>query len=473
MKIKPQHIFYNILIIVLITLAGCKVSQQAATVKKETPKAYRDTKTEDTTTIANISWRDFLANDELATLIDTALKKNNDFQISLKNIEAAEMLYRQSKLAYLPMLNLSGGASTLRPAANTLSGITADKFLGTNHIDDYSLALNLSWEIDFWGKLKNQKKKALAQYMQTYEAKKAIQTSLVSRVANGYYNLIMLDAQLLIARKNLLLADSTLNILNLQYKSGYVTLLGVQQVESQKLLTQQLIPGIEMEIALQENALSVLIGILPGEIKRSKSLNDISLPEKLQEGVPSSMLRLRPDVRSAELDLLSENASVGIARANMLPAFTISARGGFNSLYSANFFAIPASIFGTVIGGLVQPLFQLKQLQLQYEVSKIRSSQAALKFRQSILVSVEEVSNALIRVKYLKEQQQLSDTRVKILEQSVSNANITFANGIANYLEVMTAESNLLAGALQQTNIKRAQLDASIELYRSLGGGWK
>lgn len=459
----------------LLVLQACNVSKDVAKPEPELPETFRDAvvRAEDSATIADLPWQSFFTDASLRKLIGQALEKNYDLQIALKNIEAAELLYRQVKWNYVPDLRLQVGAASNRPSDNSLNGISASQFLGTTHIEDYNASIGLSWEADIWGKIRNQKRSALAAYLQTAEARKAVQTSVVTNVASGFYNLLMLDAQLQVARRNLALNDSTLQMIQLQFDAGQVTSLAVQQVMAQRLTAAGLVPRLEQSIVQQENALSLLAGVLPGPAERTASLDAIATDNDLATGFPSAILSRRPDVRTSELSLTIANARVGISKANMYPALSITAAGGVNAFKASNWFNIPASLFGTIGGNLVQPLLNKKQLKTQYEVAKVEREKSVLQFRQTVLYAVGEVSDALIRLKKLEEQYRIAGQRVSTLQQATANAGLLFRSGMASYLEVITAQSNVLQSELEMASIKRDQLIAAVDLYRSLGGGWK
>ncbi|MDN5288843.1 MAG: transporter [Mucilaginibacter sp.] len=461
------------MILIAAFLSACKVSKDVATPKAEVPANFRNASAStDTSSVADIQWKSFFTDATLQKLIDSAIVKNYDMQIAIKNIESAQLLFKQVKWNYVPELALNVTANTNRPSDNSLNGLSTSSFLGTKHVEDYSANLSLSWEADIWGKIRNQQRSALASYLQTAEAKKLVQTNIVSNVSQGYYNLLMLDAQLDIAQKNVLLNDSTLRITRLQYDAGQTTSLAVQQAEAQKLAAAQLVPQFEQNIAIQENALKILTGSLPDKIERNTILDQLTIPDNLSAGVPSAIVSRRPDVKTSELALTIANANVGITKASLYPALTITASGGLNTFKSSNWFNIPASLFGTVAGGLVTPIFQHKQLRTQYEVAKVDREKTVLQFRQSVLNAVGEVSDALVKIEKLKTQQAIIATRVKTLQQATSNANLLFKNGLATYLEVITAQSNVLQSELDLATVKRDRLNATSDLYRSLGGGW-
>lgn len=461
-------------VIMITTIISCNVSKNIETPKDAFPENFRNASVStDTTSIGDLEWKNFFTEKDITQLIDSAITRNNNLQIATKNIEIAQFRFTQSKWGNVPQANLFVNASTSNPSDNSFTGKNLSQALGQNHIDDYSAGVSLSWEADIWGKIRNQKKGAFAEYLQSEEVKKALQTTIVANVSSGYYNLLMLDAQLQIARQNLKLNDSTTKIIKLKYDAGQVTSLAIQQSEAQKLNAAQLIPLLEQNIAIQENALSVLTGTFPNSKQRSIRLSSIEVKNNASIGIPSSLVSRRPDVRSAELALKVANANVGITKADLYPSLKITAQGGLNSFETSNWFNIPASLFGTIAGGLTQPLLNNKKVRTQYNIAVAEREKAVLSFRQAVLVAVSEVSNALVKVEKLALQEAFLQERVKTLQQATKNSNLLFKNGMAEYLEVLSAQANILQSELELANMKREQLIANIELYRSLGGGWK
>lgn len=468
-KIKNSALF----IVIVAALAACNVSKDIEKPAAMLPLNFRNAATEDKPSIADLQWKRFFTDPSLQKLIDKSIAKNYDMQVAVKNIEASQLVLKQTKWAYLPAANLQVTANSNRPSDNSLNGLSAKQFLGTPHVEDYSANITLSWEADIWGKIKNQRAAARAAYLQTEEARKAIQTNIVANVSQGFYNLLMLDAQLAIAQKNIVLNDSTLRIIRFQFTAGQVTALAVQQAEAQQLTAAGLVPQLEQNITIQENALSILAGELPGGIQRNTLLDQISLPDNLSAGVPSEMVSRRPDVKSYELALNIANARVGIARANMYPTLSITAEGGLNSFKATNWFNVPASLFGVVAGGIVQPLFQKKQLATAYQLARVDREKTVIQFRQSVLNAVGEVSDALVRIEKLRTEKSIAADRVNTLQKAIASSTMLFSSGMANYLEVITAQANVLQSELELAAITRDQLSAKVELYRSLGGGWK
>lgn len=460
--------------VIAVILLSCRVGKDYQRPELVLPERF-DTTTSfaDTSSIADIPWSTFFSDTTLKGLITKGIQYNNDLLIAVKRLEAAQKTARQARLLQLPDVNLQVTGRFDRPSDNSLNGLSAQGFLGQSHVENYNATLALSWEADIWGKIRGRKEIALTQYLQTGEALKAVQTQLVSQIAQGYYNLLMLDKQLQIARQNLALNDSFLNATKLLKNAGNVTGLAVQQAESQKQATELLIPELQQDIALQENALQLLTGQLPGRLARQTSLTDLAIQENFNTGLPVSMVSRRPDVRSEELALVIANSRVGIAQADIYPALTITAGGGLESFKASNWFNVPGSLFGLAAGSVLQPVFRKGALKTQFEVAKIEREQAVIKFRQTVLQATTEVSNALVQNDKLKEQHAIAASQTDTLKKAADNARLLFRSDMASYLEVLTAQGNALQAELNLAMIQRSRLNAMVELYRALGGGWK
>ncbi|KIC95005.1 efflux transporter outer membrane subunit [Flavihumibacter solisilvae] len=460
-----------VMLVLVVVLNACTVSRDRETPQPDLPGKFRNEQVEDSVGIGAFPWKVFYTDPLLQVLIDSGLVRNYDMQVALNNIEISSLQLRQSMWGNIPEVGLQVGASASRQSGKSLNGLSLENFLGKKHVENYTAALSVSWEADIWGKVKNQKKAALASYLQTGEARRGIQTRLVAAIAQGYYNLLILDQQVDIAERNLKLNDSTLRLVRLQYDAGQVTIVGVQQVEAQRLAAAGIIPHLHEARLVQENALSVLTGKLPGAIHRSAKLSSAALPVSLSAGLPAAMLSRRPDVKSRELDLAIANAEVGIAKASMYPSFRITASGGAEAFQFTNWFNVPASLFGVAAGSISQPILQRRQLKTQFEIKQVERETAVLRFRQVVLTAVGEVSDALAQVEQLEHKADVAGERLNVLNGAVHNAGLLFQNGQATYLEVITAQAGLLQSELELAAIKKAQLDAAIELYRSLGGG--
>jgi outer membrane protein, multidrug efflux system len=454
-------------------LFSCRVGKMYQRPELELPQQFPAVSFADTSSIADISWRSFFPDTTLQALIQKGIDHNHDLLAAIKRIAIAQQEVKQAKALMLPELSLNVTGQYNRPSDNSLNGKSVSSFLQQKHVEDYSAGLNLSWEADIWGKIRQQKETALASYLQTVEGVKAVQTKLVADISQGFFNLLMLDEQLKIARRNLLLSDSFVTATRLLKDAAVVNGLAVQQAEAQRQTTALLIPALEQDISLQENALQLLTGQLPGSLHRSAALAGIAMNGELKTGLPVAMVSRRPDVRSVELALVIANAKVGITQANMYPALNLTVGGGLESFKASNWFNIPNSLFGLAAGTIAQPIFKRRELKTQFEVAKIEREEAVIRFRQSVLVATTEVADALVEANKLEEQRKLAQDRVQTLNLAVNHAQLLFKSDMANYLEVITAQANGLQAELDLATIQRSQLDARVELYRALGGGWK
>ncbi|MBW3519096.1 efflux transporter outer membrane subunit [Flavobacterium sp. NKUCC04_CG] len=450
-----------------IIMLSCSV-QKHQPLEPHFPQSFRTHSPQsDSMSIAPIHYKDFFKDTVLVALIDKAVKQNNDFQLALKQIEFASMTYKQSKWGNLPKIDATiGSASINRPAENNSGPSNGKKYQ-----EDYNSTVNISWEADIWGKISGIKEQTLADYLITQEAAKAVKTRLVSEVATGYYNLLMLDKQLEISQENLSFAKQTNEILQKQYKLGMINSLAVQQQEMAIEQIVKTIPAIENAISVQENSLSALSGSMPDIVERKTGLDQVHHPESLASGIPAELLSNRPDVKSGELNFKKSIASIHIAKVSMYPSLNITAQGGLNALKTSNWFTLPGSLFGIATASLTQPILNGKQLKTQYEQAKINSEMAEIQFKQSVLNAVSEVSDALVAIEKLEQQQKIGESLVEKATKVVSNSVTLYQYAEATYLEVLLAQSNKLQSELDLAAIKTQRLNAITTLYRALGGG--
>ncbi len=290
---------FIISLLLVVFLSACRLGKEYQRPQLELPKQFNAISFSDTSSIADIEWKNFFANSELHVLIEKGIGYNHDLLIAIKRIDIAQLRVNQSKALQLPQVDVALTGQISRPSNNSLNGISLKNFIGKNYVENYSAGVNVSWEADIWGKIRGQKEIVFTEYLRTAEAAKAVQTQLVADIAQGFFNLMMLDKQLGIARKNLLLSDSFVVATRLLKDAGIGNALAVQQAESQKQSTALLIPQLEQSIALQENALQVLTGQLPGLTTRNTLLDEFSIADYLRAGLPVAMVSRRPDVRAA------------------------------------------------------------------------------------------------------------------------------------------------------------------------------
>ncbi|TDS64208.1 efflux transporter outer membrane subunit [Myroides indicus] len=470
-----------------LIFVSCVPQSKYSAPKFEIPDSYRTQDSlkvsNDSTNIADIDWKSFFEDAQLLSLIEKGLEYNFDIQTALKNIEIADQKIRQTKLEWLPSLGMDMGNISYQYRSENYYGTPSSNYYKHKGSDapakmyvnsaQYISGLSLSWELDIWGKIKSKNIEALAQYLQTHEAKKAIQTELIAKIAEGYYNLLLLDAQMEVAETNYELTKNTLRIVELQRDAGQITSLAIQQTKNQMLVAKALIPSLKQQIAVQENAISLLTGQFPQDIERQAKLATVEYEETLSAGVPLYMVNYRPDVKAAELELKAKNAAVGVAQTNRYPELTIDLSGGVNSMLGKNWFNIPGSLFGSVIGKLAAPVFNKRKLKTDFEVAKLERNKAEINLQKTVYTAITEVTDALNNLSTIDEQIEIAEEQVSTSRLGVKQSNLLFNSGYATYIEVINAQKNMLDNELNLNKLKQNKLLSRVQLYKSLGGGWK
>lgn len=458
------------LLVLAVCLVSCLSGKKYQTSDLRVPGQYRGTRQLTADTV-QLPWRTFFNEPQLVSLIGKALEKNNDVAVAVKNIEQLELAFKQARLDLLPSLNLNIGANRSWLSKSSLNGSLSEQFVGTPYMDDYNASLQLSWEVDVWGKAGLRKDAARADYFAQKENTAALKTRLISQVAQAYYNLLSLDQQLTIAKRNIILSDSTLHIMRLQYRAGQTNSLAVNQAEAQKKTAELLVPLAVQNIAVQENALSILCGSYPDSITRSANLMEIRPDEQFLNGLPARLLSRRPDLKAAELAVIAADANSSLAKAAMYPSLSLSPQVAANSFKFNQWFDLPGSLTKTLAANLAQPIFQKRALRTAYESQLIEQEKAVIRFRQALMTAVGEVSDAMAKSAGASDRLALLSQRTIMLNKATQDAQKLYKSGMANYLEVITAQNSRLQNDLEMVSVKLEKLNALTELYRALGGG--
>ena len=437
----------------------------------------------DSLLMSSIPWSDFIQDSTLVALIDTALVNNIELQKAMRNMDIGLEYLAQSKANFLPSVNATPAGFRREYYSENYNNYGSNR-ARRNHGEnpptslyterlEYTTALQANWEVDIWGKLSWQKEAARADFMKSEEFKKLIQTELIAEVASTYYNLVMLQSQVEVAQKNYALNDSTFNIIKLQYDAGETTSLALQQTKSQQLKAKSLIPQLERQYTVQENKLNRLLGRSPRPITLNVDFDEIEFQKRYKTGIPLELIKNRPDVAMAEYQLIAQNARTGVAEALKYPSLSIGAGLGLNSMDLSNFLDPVSSAFALLNGSIFQPIFNNRKLKTNYRVALTEREIAQLEFKDNLISAIEDVSNSLTRINKLKEEYKIAQERIEVTQKGLKDAALLFRGGFANYLEVITAQSDALESELNEINTKKKILIANIELYRSLGGGWK
>ncbi len=449
-------------VIVLTIIQSCKVTKPyvppAGAVNAD---LYRKAISSDTSNIADIPWQKLFSDTILLSLVQQGISNNPDLTIAITRIKTAAANVRQSSLALLPSVNANAGAAFQR--------VPATQF-GTP--EAYQVYANSSWEADVWGKLSSAKKAALASLLQSEAYKRAVQTQLVADIATSYYSLLAYDAQLKITQQTVENRKQEVETIKALKEANVVTGAAVVQSAANRYSVEITIPDLKQNIRETENNLSILLGKNPDTIVRS-NLSMQTIDTTLAAGVPLQLLANRPDVQEAEHQLRNSFELVNVARAYFYPSFSITAAAGFSGTALSKLL-LPASFFANIAGGVLQPVLDKGINKQRLAIAQARQEEDLTAFKKTILVAGQEVSNALYSYQASIDKQNLRSQQIANLEKSVEYTKLLLQYSSAtNYTDVLTSEQSLLAAQLGSINDRLQQLTAVVNLYRSLGGGWK
>lgn len=460
---------YILMVIAAVLLSACSITKKyERPTTLSTDKLYRDEASTDSATIADMPWQSIFKDEKLNALIQKGLDQNLNLKNAIENIVQARASLRQSKLAYYPTLQLDASTTHSKQSEASLNfgGANINTLTTT-----YKLGLSTSWEADIWGKLSSSKRAALATYLATDAAKQAVQTQLISDIANNYFLLLAYDKQLKITQETLESRIKNVATIKDLKEGAIVTGAAVVQSEANQHAAEVLIPDLKQSIRETENALNILLGQAPGPIERGELGTQI-IPENIAVGMPSQLLQNRPDVRQAEFNFRVAFESTNLAKTYFYPSLTLTASGGFSNLELKDFFS--NSIFYSIIGGLTQPIFNQGKNKLRLTTAQSQQLQAYNNFQQSLLTAGQEVSNALYSYQMAVEKEDSRQKQIEALEKAVDfTQQLLEYSSATNYTDVLTSEQNLLAAQLSGINDNLQKLQAVVNLYRALGGGWK
>ena len=403
----------------------------------------------DSVSTASVSWDVMFTDPYLQDWIKTGLEYNTDLNIARLKVSEAEAALLAARWALLPGadFNMQGG----------LPG-------------QFSASIGASWQADIFGSLRNAKRKAQAALEQSEAYRQAVQTQLVATIANSYYTLLMLDEQLNISTRTMKTWDESIRTLEALKRAGKTNEAAVLQAKANKLSVEANILTLEKEILAVENSLCALLGLVPMPITRG-ALTEQQLPQTLSAGVPAELLSRRPDVRQAELALAQTFYSVNSARASFYPNVSLSGTLGWTT-GNGNIVLDPGSLITNLIASVTQPIFGRGINRARLQTAQAQHEQAAYRFRQSLLDAGVEVNNALTMWQTAQKRLELGKKQIVNLQAAVWNTQLLMKHGNADYLEVLTAQKNLLQAELTEASDRFDEIKSVINLYQALGGGY-
>lgn len=475
------NLTYIIPLFLCLMAVSCKLPVALEVPKAKTiPSAYNAyNKATDTTNVADLQWREFFTDPNLIALIDTAINNNPDMLMLLQDIQMAQNKVQLRHGALLPSVAVGGGMGIEKVGTYTSQGAgdaSADIIEGMRvpeHLPDFSGGIRASWEIDVWGKLRSAKSAAVAQYLASFEGRNFARTNLIAEVANSYYELLSLDNQLDIVRENIRLQQVQLEIVKVEKEAAVVSELAVKQFEAQILNSQSLQYEFLQHITETENKLNFLLGRFPQPIIRDKTVFNTQLARRIKEGIPTQLLRNRPDIKQAELELMAAKWEVKAAQLEFLPSLAISARVGLQAFRPDFLLRLPESILYTLVSDFAGPIINRNAIMSEFKTANAHQIQTMYEYQKRVLNAYVEVGTELAHINNLEQRYSFKAQEVDVQNVSISISNDLFKSARANYLEVLTAQREALESKLELIEIKKLQYNTVINVYRALGGGWK
>jgi len=467
-----NNINYSIILSLLVGLSmvSCKVGNVKIPEAPPLSTSYRFQ--HDSTEGTELpGYRSFYLNPSLLLLLDSAWNANFDVQLAVQQVELAKLTRNQTKKNLFPSVTANLQGVTTRPADNSLNGISVKSFLGTTHVEDFSIGAQLTWEADLWGKLYYQRKQAGFRYMQSEEGLRSVRSKFINLLAQEYYKLIWLKEQQKLLNQNVRLSDSIHQAVSGLQEMGSAGIIDLQLALANKRNADLLLPDIEEQIGQTEHVISILSGRIPGEIQTDGTLIPNEFIQLTAIGKPIDLLRNRPSVRYAEIGLHVQANQIGIATASLYPTLQLSLSSGLNSYLFSNWINWPASLFGIAGGGLLQPVFQQKKLKLNQQQAKIQLQTAFTTFNQELFSGMKEVSDALLKEKINGTRLEIASALVADLEIAIQQARESFHLGEITYLEVLTVQERWIRASMDLLNVKYQLAISRIHVYQALGGG--
>jgi multidrug efflux system outer membrane protein len=460
-----------------LMFSACVPTAMQKTENRHTPASYRQSL--DTINIARAAWKDFFVDPYLKELIDTALRNNQELNIILQEINIAKNEVKARKGAYLPYVDLGGSVGIEKVGRYTRPGsVEANSEIapGTEFPDplpDIRVAANVSWEVDIWKKLRNAKKAAIFRYLSTTEGKNFMVTHLVAEIATAYNELMALDNQLEILRQNIKIQQDALEIVRMEKTAAKVTELAVRRFEAEVLKNQSRQFYIKQSIIETENRINFLVGKFPQPVKRN-SQAFIELPlDTIQPGIPAQLLANRTDIKQAELELAASKLDVKVAKANFYPTMNISGALGLNAFNMPYLMQTPGSVFYGLGASLVGPLINRNAIKAAYSSANARQLQAVYKYERTVLNAYIEVVNQLANIDNLEKSYYLRSQQVQALTQSIGISTRLFRSARADYMEVLLTQRDALESRFELVETKKQRMNAIVNVYQALGGGWR
>jgi outer membrane protein, multidrug efflux system len=455
-------------LLITLLISGCMVGpdykRPAAIVPTEFRGASRDAAVAEAASLGDQKWWDVFRDEQLQSLIRTAIQQNYDVRIAATHVLQAQAQLGITRSNQFPSVSAGADIAAQRTAQSIVFP-AGEQSTG-------QVFLSAAWQLDFWGQYRRATEAARASLLATEWGRRAVISSLVSSVASAYFQLRALDLQMELSQNALTARRESLRLTTVLANHGNTSELDVRQAEQLVYTASEEIPDLERRIQQQENLISTLLGNNPGPITRGLPLTEQPHPPEVPAGIPSELLERRPDIHQSEQVLIAANAQIGVARAAYYPQISLTGAGGFQSDALARLFAGTAGLW-TVAGSLAQPIFTAGKIRSGVRLAEAQQQEAVLSYQQTIQQSFREVSDALIGYRKLREFREQQELLTASAQGAAHLSNIRYKGGVASYLEVLTNETNYFSAELNLAQAQANELLSLVQLYQALGGGWQ
>ena len=439
-------------------LVSCKVGHRYARPAMELPDSIWTKQSY--LSIGDLRWWEMYTDGPLRSLIEKTLEHNKDLKIAAARVKEMAAQKRISVANMIPQVNAD------------ISGNREFENHGGDNSDisnTFEGKLILSWELDLWGKLRWGKDAAVAEYLQSIEAQRALRMTIIAEVAQAYYELVALDNELTIVRQTLKAREEGVRIARLRFHGGLTNETAYQQAQLEVARTATLVPDLERRIALKENDIAFLAGEFPNQVERSHLLQEYNYATMLPVGLSSDLLERRPDIRQSEQQLIAANAMVGVSYTSMFPTISLTGQYGLESVELSNFLKSP---YAFIEGALLSPVFSAGKNRAKWKAQKAVYEQSYYSYEKTVLNAFREVQNSIVGFNKVREMCELQGRLERSAKSHVDMAQLQYINGVINYLDVLDAQRGYFDAQIALSNSIRDELITVVQVYKSLGGGW-
>jgi len=455
-----------------VLASGCALGPNYKRPTVPVPPTWRDLPAAESASLANTPWWEMFDDPTLQELVKIALAENKDLKIAIERVEEARARYGFTRADLFPKVDLSATAGGLRFNGGSLVHTPdADGTAQPTETAVYSLSADMSWEIDFFGRIRRATEAQKALFLGTQEARRSAVLTLVADVARAYFELRAFDLQLEIARRTLTSRREYVELAKDRFEGGLTPEVDFRQAEAELHRIEAITFDLERQVRQLENLISILIGRNPGEVLRGRAVTEQKRPGTVPAGLPSELLDRRPDVRVAEQDLAAATANIGQAKALLFPRIALTGSFGFTSTEFDTWFDGPSKAWN-ILGNLLQPIFNAGKNRRRVEITESQQRQTLYEYERTILQAFRETEDALVAYRKTGEQRVAQAQRVTAERKVLELAELRYRGGVAAYLEVLDAQRSLFGAEIDETQTIAANLVSLVQLYKALGGGW-